>query len=80
MSTLNVNIAEFSEFVTKYQNKSVLTEFTEIASKNPYARRKIDYTSKCKCDNGDCIKYAMYHYVLEDKKLCWHHALCYTKN
>jgi hypothetical protein len=76
MDIIEVNLASLPT-INKYE---MIDQFTKIAEKNPYARTKLNCCDKNKCDSSDCIKYAMYHYVLDNKNLCWHHALCYKKN
>ena len=65
--------------IYSFNKDQTIEQFDKIAINNPYARVKLNCINKNKCTSPSCIKYAMYCYVLENKHLCWHHALCYKK-
>lgn len=67
-------------FLPSLNKDDMMKDFMVIASKNPNYRIKLNCYDKLKCDTSDCIKYAMYNYVIESKNLCWHCALCHKKN
>jgi len=78
MDTITIDINELNK-IYSFNKEKTIEQFDKLVINCPYARIKLNCNDRLKCCSPECIKYAMYNYTLEDKHLCWHHALLYRK-